>query len=195
MAIRGIAADVDGQEDEIWTGETKILVDAEEDGEVGFRLRTKSKYAAKAAWNSDVVDFLYELQCLCSAFSCSEFHAYLHMPQAQRTNFPWSSHYRGKGPWKDWVWVDWGAHGRVPCHIWCFVVLENMPTGRNALHFGGIPLLDGVFAVVESSEIMVDDAEVTKSDLLMPISKEIEIGWCRQICRQKNLLSGRYRSF
>ena len=50
-----------------------------------------------------------------------------------------------------------------------------MPTGRNALHFGGIPLSDGVFAVVESSEIMVDDAEVTKSDLLMPISKEIEI--------------------
>ena len=35
--------------------------------------------------------------------------------------------------------------------------------------------MDGVFAVVESSEIMVDDAEVTKSDLLMPISKEIEI--------------------
>ena len=30
--------------------------------------------------------------------------------------------------------------------------------------------------MVESSEIMVDDAEVTKSNLLMPISKEIEIG-------------------
>ena len=40
-------ADVDGQEDEIWTGETKILVDKEEDGEVGFRLRTKSKMRPK----------------------------------------------------------------------------------------------------------------------------------------------------
>ena len=30
--------------------------------------------------------------------------------------------------------------------------------------------------MVESSEIIVDDAEVTKSDLLMPISKEIKIG-------------------
>ena len=84
-------------------------------------------------------------------------------------------HYRGKGPWKDWVWVDWGAHGRVPCHIWCFVVLDNMPSGRNALHYGGIPLSNGVFAVVESSGIMDNEAEVTKSDLLMPISKEIEI--------------------
>ena len=48
-----------------------------------------------------------------------------------------------------------------------------MPSGRNALHYGGIPLSSGVFAVVESSEIMVDQAEVTKSDLLMPISKEL----------------------
>ena len=66
---------MDGQEDEIWTGETKILVDKEEDGEVGFRLRTKSKYAAKAAWNSDVVDFLYELQCLVQPFLAQNFMA------------------------------------------------------------------------------------------------------------------------
>ncbi len=168
-------AAVDGQENEIWTGETKILIHANENGEVGFRLRTRSKYAAKAAWNVDVIDFLYGLQCLVQPYIAGNFMPIYTCHRRKGQTFRGHPHYRGKGPWKDWVWVDWGAHGRVPCHIWCFVVLENMPSGRNVLHYGGIPLSNGVFAVVESSEIMADEAEVTRSDLLMPISKEIEI--------------------
>ena len=51
-------------EHEIWTGETKIVVDVDEDGEVGFVLRTRSKFASNARWNLDVLDFLCQLQAL-----------------------------------------------------------------------------------------------------------------------------------
>ena len=40
-----------------WTGETKIVVDVDKDGEVGFVLRTRSKFASNARWNMDVLDF------------------------------------------------------------------------------------------------------------------------------------------
>ena len=168
-------AAADAQDDGIWTGETKIWIIADENGEVNFRMRTRSKFAAKAAWNVDVINFLHGLQCLVQPFLAGNFMPIYTCHRRKGQTFRGHPHYRGKGPWKDWVWVDWGAHGRVPCHIWCFVVLDNMPSGRNALHYGGIPLSNGVFAVVESSGIMDNEAEVTKSDLLMPISKEIEI--------------------
>ena len=61
--------------------------------------------------------------------------------------------FRGDGPWRDWATIDWGTtEGELPCHIWCFVSLENMPTGRDSLEFGGIRLRDGVYAVVECAE-------------------------------------------
>ena len=47
-----------------WTGETKIVVDVDKDGEVGFVLRTRSKFASNARWNRDVLDFLCQLQAL-----------------------------------------------------------------------------------------------------------------------------------
>ena len=60
--------------------------------------------------------------------------------------------------------------------MWCFVVLKNMPTGRHSISHGGIARLkDGVYAVVESSALDDTVGEVQRSDLLMPIHKEIEM--------------------
>ena len=85
--------------------------------------------------------------------------------------------YRGKGPWKDWVWVNWGAaEGKLPCHIWCFVVLKNMPTGRFAINHGGIKVKNGVYAVVEVSYLDRAPGEIERSNLMMPFLKEVEIG-------------------
>ena len=44
-------------EHDVWTGETKIVVDVDEDGEAGFVLLTRSKFASNARWNRDVLDF------------------------------------------------------------------------------------------------------------------------------------------
>ena len=83
--------------------------------------------------------------------------------------------YRGKGPWRDWVWVNWGDEGQlIPCHIWCFVVLEGLKNRRNASHFGGIKLnQDGVYAVVESSMIETNEEELGRSSIFIPIRKTV----------------------
>ena len=55
--------------------------------------------------------------------------------------------------------MDWGtSYGEMPCHIWCFVVLEGMPTGGNRLKCGDIGLADGACAVVENGmEELLDE--------------------------------------
>ena len=82
--------------------------------------------------------------------------------------------YRGKGPWRDWVWVKYEGYPPTASHIWCFVVLKNMPTGRESLEHGGIVLKDGTYAVVETAtlEDSADTNTAFKSDLLTPIYKE-----------------------
>ncbi len=155
-------------EHEIWTGETKIVIDLDEDGDVGFLLRTRSKFAKNARWNRDLLHFLYQMQALVSTERMQIYTCHRRNGQTFRGH----PHYRGKGPWKDWVWVDWVGYGHVPCHIWCFVVLEDMPLGRNRLEYGGIPLCNGTFAVVESSNFVDNGEEEMDTSLMVPIDKE-----------------------
>lgn len=84
--------------------------------------------------------------------------------------------FRGKGPWRDWVWVNWGqGYGKLPAHIWCFVDVKGVKHGRNAPIFGGIALKDGTYAVVETTILVQDELDIGKSDLMAPISKEVTI--------------------
>jgi hypothetical protein len=81
----------------------------------------------------------------------------------------------GKGSSRDWVWVDWGAGwGHLPCHIWCFVVI-NEKAGKQRLRYGGITLAAGTHAVVETMELEENKIELGKSDLMMPICKDIDL--------------------
>jgi hypothetical protein len=137
----------------VWTGETKIIVSRDpESGEPSFDMRTKSKFADKTVWNTKLLLFRLELQDKVEQYLQSEDMPIFICHKQNGQVFSGHPNYRGKGPWKDWVWVDWGAgYGRLPAHIWCFVVLRGMPTGRNTIHYGGIPLTDGAFAVVVDS--------------------------------------------
>ena len=79
--------------------------------------------------------------------------------------------YRGLGPWRDWVWVDFGRkEGTVPCQIWCFVVIPDLQGKK--IDYGGIRLTEGVFAVVESATL-VDErmAGHTEMTIIHPIEK------------------------
>jgi hypothetical protein len=72
--------------------------------------------------------------------------------------------------------VDWGTGwGRLPSHIWCFVVIKNIPGGKKSLHYGGITLKKGTYAVVETSELEENEQELGKSDLMVPIRKDIDL--------------------
>ena len=187
----------------ISTGETGIKVFWDEkDGEPSFSMETRSKFWAATTWNTDIVTFLLELQDKIQAWQGNGEQP-LPIYTCHRRNgqvFRGHPNYRGKGPWKDWVWIDWGSgYGRLPGHIWCFVQLKSMPTGRDTISHGGIALKDGVFAVVETSKLDVgstksahgnekdddssteeEEQDLVKSDLLIPFLKEVELGGGRK---------------
>ena len=162
-----------GKEVDAWTGETGIRVHYEENGEPGFKLLTRSKFTAKASWNTALLEFLLELQDQIQGYLRTDFLPIFTCHRRDGQVFRGHPNYRGKGPWRDWVWVNWGRDGRFPCQIWCFIVLEGMPTGRNQVHYGGIPLSDGVFAVVETANVENNVEELGKSDLMTPVRKEV----------------------
>ena len=63
--------------------------------------------------------------------------------------------------------MDWGPDGVLPCHIWCFVVLPELPSGGNSLEYGGIRLKKGVYAVTECAQY--DRTVPSDSDLFVPL--------------------------
>ena len=80
--------------------------------------------------------------------------------------------FRGKGHWRDWVWVQFEED--TCCQIWCFVVIPDMEGQR--VEYGGIDLEEGVFAVVEWTEkvdVVNDPSEVRISELVVPIEKQV----------------------
>ena len=157
---------------EISTGEAGIQVFWDENGESSFQLLTRSRFRSKTTWNSQVIQFLLGLQDLVEDYIATE---YLSMKTCHARNgqsFRGHPNFRGKGVWRDWVWVDWGDYGHLPSHIWCFVILEGMPTGRNGLEYGGISLKDGTYAVVETA--VREEEDGSSSELMSCIRKEVE---------------------
>ena len=155
----------------IRTGGTRIKIfeNEDKDNEPSFEVLGRGK-ASKTQWLMDIVVFLNDLQNL-----VMEFIPQRNLPvytEHQRDEFMFRAHpnYRGDGPWKDWVLVDWGqGEGKLPCHIWCFIVLQDLPKNDPNLEFGGIELKDGTYAVVECAEYVEEETEVTQSDLFTPL--------------------------
>ena len=136
-------------------------------------LRFRSSRGLKHNSN-DIVVFLNDLQNLVADFITEPFLPVMTMHKRGSQVFYGHPNFRSMGPWKDWVIIDWGAHSLLPSHIWCFVQLSNMPIGKQRLEFGGTYLQDDVYAVVEVAEYNVDEEEVTKSDLFVPLVLEVD---------------------
>jgi hypothetical protein len=156
------------------TGDTKIQVFRDEDdGSANYKLLTRSKNADKTSWNASLVEFLVELQA--KVLDQLPINSMQICTQHKRDAQIYRGHpnYRGKGPWKDWVWVDWGEEGDLPCHIWCFVDLEGLPGGGQPIDHGGIRVLPGVYAVVETAYFDPTDNDAGRSDLMMSVRKEV----------------------
>ena len=77
-----------------------------------------------------------------------------------------------KGPWKDWVVVDWGRRdgGKSPAHISCFIKLHGV-TDRN-IKFDGLYLKDGVYPVVEGCQFEQDYEEA--GEIFVPLLKDVD---------------------
>ena len=151
----------------------KVYFD-EEEGVNSFQLLSKSKFADKTMMNIHLLDFLIELQDKVIEHIPEQFLQIYTRHRRGKEIFHGHPNYRGNGPWKDWVIVDWGQReGELCAHIQCFVVLAGLPSGRASIKHGGITLGDGVYAVIESSTFEEQDEDVRMSDLFVPILKEV----------------------
>lgn len=73
--------------------------------------------------------------------------------------------YRGK-PWRDWVLIKWKEHGILPCLLWGFLDLRDIP--EEAVNFGHPR---AVIAIVERSYPIEDEKEVGMSEIFVPFMK------------------------
>jgi hypothetical protein len=162
---------------EIKTGEARIQVYEDEEGLASFKLLSRSKYADNTSWNTYLVQFLVALQAKVSEHLVEDSLPIYTCHKRGDQIFRGHPNFRGNGAWKDWVLVDWGTGEReLPCHIWCFVVLKNLPQGRNGIEHGGIKLReDGVYAVVECCTLETDEEELGRSELMYPIHKTVDL--------------------
>ena len=170
-----VEEDEDPVSHEIITGGTNLFVYEDEDGDPCFKVGGRSKHKAKTQWNVALIEFLLALQNKLHAFGRTDSLAILTEHRRNGMVFRGHPNYRGKGGWRDWVWVDWGHDGALPAHIWCFVRLEGMPRGKNAIMHGGILLKDGVFAVVETVTLEENEDEIARSDLMVPVLKDVAL--------------------
>ena len=73
--------------------------------------------------------------------------------------------------WRDWVLVDFGpVEGHLPCKIWGFVDLSDILPPNAGIEHGQFGLEPEIYAIVESSEYLLNEAEYG-SDLFAPITK------------------------
>ena len=161
------------REEEIWTGETRVKVHWEDDGEPGFKMCSRSKFVDQTCWTTQVIEFLLDLQDKIRGNSPEYDLPIFTCHKRKGQVFRGHPNFRGKGHWRDWVWINWGkGYGRLPAHIWCFVSLEGGMTTFRGLEHGGIALEKGVYAVVETA---TRDDEGQDSDLVAPYLKEVEL--------------------
>ena len=152
----------------------EVCTDSEDEGRQTFKVKGKSKFRDKRVWAPDVIEFLSDLQELVLPYIRNESLSIRTELERGKILFRGHPNYRGTGPWRDWAIVDWGqGWGRLPSHIWCFVELRGMPKGNQRLEFGGVTLENEAYAVVEVAEYDQIPNQDLKSDLFIPITKEV----------------------
>ena len=139
---------------------------------------TRGKYRESTKLNKQLLDFLLDLQDLVMPhIPGQELQIHTRHVRFHRDGkdfFHAHPNFRGGGPWNDWAFIDWGDWGVLPSHIHCFVDLEDFPKTGLKIDFGGIRLSAGTYAVVESAQYEEDEDGVFKSDLFLPILKDVE---------------------
>ena len=75
--------------------------------------------------------------------------------------------------WRDWVLINFGESGNLPCHIMGFVDLRFINESYN-LSFGGLsPISSGLHAIVECANPNYQDNNGRTSEIFIPLIKEI----------------------
>jgi hypothetical protein len=145
-----------------------VVVENEETMEVGARVVTRMKDPELLQFDTQMLQFAMRIQQDIS-------HIVEKMPicaEHSRDGYIFRSHpdYRGKGPWRDWVMINW-VEGDFPAHIWGFLDLRTIPEGVQVdLRSVGRQVEHGVYAIVESCMYIEEDQP--ESDIFTPLLME-----------------------
>ena len=156
------------------TGSTQIAVSWDEDSNTStFEMLSRSKNAGKTRMCVHAIQFLWELKDLLAREYPTASMKIFTEHRRDKQIFHGHPNYRGGGPWRDWVVVNWGGGwGKLPCHIACFVVLDGITNPRHTVEHGGVQLRSGTYGVVESTTYEEGDLEVS-NDLFKPVRKDV----------------------
>lgn len=155
------------------TGGSRIRVYLDEDdGKVSFTFcQSRMQNQTQVKWSTMLVEYLYFVQ-----EEMKDYFPELEIRTEHKRNgqiFRGHPHFRGQGAWNDWVMIDWGDGVPLPCEIWCFLDLTELPEGVE-VQIGEVIVEKGVYAVVESSNFLHVAEDATSSDMFNPIRKEVE---------------------
>jgi len=142
----------------------------EQEDQYKMRLMTRAEGAGNMVIDQDLVDFLGKLQeKVCQWIPKIYLHANHH-----RNGFLFrgTPHHMGKA-WRDWVLIDWGEDGNLPCKIWGFIDLRRL-SNKNNINYGGYEGLAAArYAVVESTKVNPDQNEREISEIFVPILTDV----------------------
>ena len=141
----------------------------EKDKNIAY-LCTRKRGNQEMKLEQDLVDFIAQLQIKVGQY-CAKLYVSSNHHRMGHT-FRASAHFREK-VWRDWVMVDWGDEGVLPCHILGFVDLLCLPATTNISHGQMDPVTKGLYAIVECSVYDDVDFDEEASEIFVPITKEI----------------------
>jgi hypothetical protein len=128
----------------------------------------ESKEPCPLEWDLELVKFLFELQTKLDIeklqINC----------QHKRGGFLFRGHpdFMEK-PWRDWAMFDW-EDGELPGQIWCFVTVNSIVEGDEEVRHADVIVQNETYAVVECAYLDQRANEMKKSEIFIPINKEVK---------------------
>ena len=134
-----------------------------------FKIITRMEGRANVQMDKDLVDMFWHLQQLVKEHEPTM--AIFAEHHRQGVIFRSHPNFRGKGPWRDWVMIEWST-GKYPAKIWGFIDLTSMADGVSIQLEDGAELSNNVYAIVENAEPVLEEKPL--SDLWSPIKVDTD---------------------
>lgn len=144
----------------------------EEQNIAAFDIKTRMKNKDDVQLDNQLLEYLEKLQAKLKTNIATFEKLQVHSEHTRSGQiFRAHPNYRGKGPWRDWVMLQW-QEGDFPAQIWCFLDLTQLPTGITVEVDENSTADKGVYAVVESTVYVEEDSPL--SDIFTPLRLESE---------------------
>jgi len=143
----------------------RVLEDTETGASYTIFPGSQMRNSGRFQWDDDIQEYILDLQERLQVWMSGPLKLFTeHVRDGQI--FRGHPKYRNGKAWMDWVKMDFGGNtGVLPCHIWCFVDLEEMPIGANIL-IDEMHVERGIHALVESAEWAPDPEGSDEAEMI-----------------------------